>query len=242
MKFWSYKNIEKLTEQRLAEYELKHGAISAPPVPLDRIIENCFDLNILWEPIEEKDNECILGGLCPDKKQIILNEAHLDLFKSKPGLEYSTKGHELGHWDLFVKKDLIGQPELFNVAGASFLMRSGKESQNNIRILIANMWRSPEAYKILAELEKGKDDQLTRRLVDKYASMMSMPTVLLRKVCADYDLMKWPNLYDIARVFNVTISALRVRLEQMNMIYVDGKTKTIYRSKEEFSGQLALNI
>ena len=35
------------------------------------------------------------------------------LFKEKPGLERSTKGHEMGHWDLFVDKGSLEHPTLF---------------------------------------------------------------------------------------------------------------------------------
>lgn len=238
MKYWSYKRIEDLTNQRLSEYEMKYGAISAPPIPLDKIIENLYDIRLSWEYICEKDGEQILGGLRPQKKQIVINEKHLDLFEQKPGLENFTKGHELGHWDIFVKKDLVGYPELGFNSGGSFLMRAGRDGQEDIRVLMTNIYKSEEAQKKFIELERGKDDPLTRRLVDKYASSLCMPATLLRKVCADYDLLKWPNLYDIQRIFNVTISALIIRLEQMNMIYVHGKQ--IYRSKEEFSGQLTL--
>ena len=55
---------------------------------------------LLWaQKIPEDTKGRVLE--CTDVfRKILLNEAHLPLFKEKPGLERSTIGHEPGHWDL----------------------------------------------------------------------------------------------------------------------------------------------
>jgi hypothetical protein len=45
----------------------------------------------------------VYGGLQMEDKLIVLNENRRALFEEKPGLERSTKGHEMGYWDLSEK-------------------------------------------------------------------------------------------------------------------------------------------
>lgn len=224
MQYWSYKKIEALTEQRLDEYKIKTGKPVQPPIPIDNIIEHVFDLNILWEPITENDDEKIWGGLRTDEKQIVINQKHRELFESNPGLLAFTKGHEAAHWDLLENKELIGQPKFDFTEKAKVIYRTSETSSRSIKILAANLGR--------------QDDPMTRRLVDKYSSSLLMPKDLIKSVCAEYDLIRWPNLYKIAEVFNVTISALTIRLQQLKMIYIKGKE--LFKSEEEGIGQLGL--
>ncbi len=51
------------------------------------------------------------------------------------------------------------------------------------------------------------------------------------------DRTQWRNLHDLAAQFGVTISALRVRLEQFNLLYVDQATNSLYSSREEALGR-----
>ncbi|MFA5097161.1 MAG: hypothetical protein WC490_00835 [Candidatus Margulisiibacteriota bacterium] len=239
MKYISYDKIETLTEQRLCEYESKFGQIVSPPIPIDKIIERLFSLRILWENIHEEDGEVILGGLRPNEKQIVLNDSRMPLFNKYEGLEPFTKGHELGHWDLLEEKDLIGH-QMFNfLTKSSFVLRSSSDKDaEKVRVLIANLWKGPDFYKVIKSIEGKKDDAITKRIIDRYASTLLMPKHLIKKVCATLDILSWSDLYKLRKIFNVTISALTVRLQQLNMIYIDNKK--IYKSKEDAIGQLAL--
>jgi Zn-dependent peptidase ImmA (M78 family) len=63
-----------------------------------------------------------------------------------------------------------------------------------------------------------------------------MPRNLIEEAAFQIDRTKWPNLYDLAKRFNVTISALRVRLEQLDLLYVDNDN-TLYESRDHKFGQ-----
>ena len=54
------------------------------------------------------------------------------------------------------------------------------------------------------------------------------------------DRTKWPNLYRLGERFDVTISALCVRLQQLNLLYI--KDKQLFESKEEAQGQLSVYL
>jgi len=51
LRFFSSRKIEELTQARLDEYAGKHGCEIALPVPIERIVEDLFDLRMVWEPI-----------------------------------------------------------------------------------------------------------------------------------------------------------------------------------------------
>ena len=68
------------------------------PIPVDRIIEQAFDLRIEWGPVKEDADEQVLGALDPQTKTVHMNEKHLHLFEDVIGPERFTLAHELGHW------------------------------------------------------------------------------------------------------------------------------------------------
>ena len=125
MRILRNQEIEEIAQSRLAELERLLGQQLSPPIPIDLIAEKVLGLDFLWEPIDELPGEQILGGLIAKKRLIILNENRKALFAEKPGVERSTKGHEMGHWDLFIDKSSLDHPTLFDVEGEGpFVFRS----------------------------------------------------------------------------------------------------------------------
>jgi hypothetical protein len=55
--------IEYIADLRLGEYEKKCGAITKPPVPLEKVIAQVYGLTVDWDKINERPGEKILGGL-----------------------------------------------------------------------------------------------------------------------------------------------------------------------------------
>src|SRR5438094_4922293 len=125
MKFYRNQQIEDLAGRRLDELERLLGRQLTPPVPNDVLAEKVLGLDFLWEPIEELPGEVILGGIQPQRRLIVLNENRRRLFDDKAGLERSTKGHEMGHWDLFVDPATLAHPTLFGTGDdARVVLRS----------------------------------------------------------------------------------------------------------------------
>ncbi len=228
----SYRQIEDLANLRLAEYEMKTGRKLNLPTPIDELIEDVYGLKILWEEIDEQPGETILGGLSTKEKIIVLNEKHRDLFRQKPGLERSTKGHEVGHWDLFSPKDEI-ELNFATEAESVFCYRS---SSSTLLEVVLNSWTDDSSYTAYRELTKNCDEPHVKSAVDYYASCLSMPRDLLLKTTSNYNLFDWKSLYRFAHDVDVTISALVVRLQQLSLIYV-APNKKIFKSQDQFQGQ-----
>lgn len=235
MKFYRNAAIEERAEQRIAELEKLLGKPVEPPIPLELIAEHLLGLDILWEEIEELPGELIYGGLRMEEKLIVLNESRRALFEEKPGLERSTKGHEMGHWDLFGRIDGPGQLVMFE-DDARFVRRS--TPMGDIRVMKA-LIKTPEGQEILRQIQKRADDPDEARAVNRYAAALSMPKRLIIEEAIKIDRRSWPPLYRLAERFEVSPTALKVRLLQLNLLFIDDKGR-LYESREQATGQGSL--
>lgn len=68
-----------------------------------------------------------------------------------------------------------------------------------------------------------------------------MPKALLREEALKIDRTKWSNLYRLAEKFGVSISALRVRLEQLDLLRI-GNDNILYESRDKAVGQGTLSL
>lgn len=239
MRILRNQEIEEIAASRLAELERQLGRPLSPPIPIDLVAEKVLDLDFLWEAIDELPGEKILGGLVAKKRLIVLNEKRKEAFVEKPGLERSTKGHEMGHWDLFIDKGSLDHPTLFDVDGdGPFAFRSSPAGDVAI---IKALARDAEGQELLRKIQSRADEPDEARAVNRYAAALSMPADLIRAEALKIDRTKWPNLYRLAEKFEVTISALRVRLEQLGLLYVDEQGK-LYESRDAASGQMMLGF
>ncbi|NLS97569.1 MAG: hypothetical protein GXX96_35975 [Planctomycetaceae bacterium] len=233
--------IEDITAQRIRDYEAKAGVTVALPVPLDQIVEQVLGLDFDWDVIEEQPGEQILGGLDAAARKILLNEAHTDLFNEKPGLLRSTIGHEAGHWDLDVDRAKLAQPMLPGIDVAQcFVHRHAAKSDRLIEVLFTRAMTDDRAYKVYRDLTAGEDAPEVKSAVDRYQSCLLMPKWLMLAAAEQHDLTNWPQLYRLADLAQVTISNLTVRLQRLGLIYLRDGDRTIYRSKDEVTGQKKL--
>jgi hypothetical protein len=237
VRYYPNEAIEQRVVGRLAALELVLGERVRLPVPIDLLAEHVLGLDVLWEEIDELPGEIVLGGLIPERRLIVLNDRHRTLFRAKPGLERSTKGHEMGHWDLFVDQALLDQPQLPDLApGAGTVLRGSPAGQ--VQVLQA-LLRDPDGVELLRDLLARADDPAEARAVNRYAAAVSMPHTLLRERVDAHRPDGWRSLYRLAAEFEVTISALKVRLEQLGLLFVTERGR-VYASRAEAAGQLRL--
>lgn len=232
--------IEDVTAQRLREYEAKTGVTVTLPVPIENVVEQVLGLDFDWDVIDEQPGEQILGGLDAANRKILLNEAHVDLFEQKPGLLRSTIGHEAGHWDIDIDRSKLDHPHLFDSDELQVVFRHASKVDKVIEVLLTCSLHDEQAYKLYKRLTEGQDSPEVRSAVDRYQSALLMPKWLILEAADQYDLTNWPDLYRLAEAAQVNISNLTVRLQRLGLIYLRDSEKTIYRSKDEFTGQRSL--
>ena len=97
----------------------------------------------------------------------------------------------------------------------------------------------PEGQDFLRDLKSRADDPYEARAVNRYAAAILMPKDLLRAEVDKIDRTRWSNLYRIAERFEVTISALKVRLQQLGLLYF-GMDGGLHDSSAHAQGQLIL--
>lgn len=238
MKFYRNEQIEQIAEQRLLSFERKLERPLSLPVDVELFGELVLELRILWEDINELAGEEILAGLRAADRLIVMNERRKHEMEQKPGRRRLTQGHEMGHWDLFVDKSKLDCPTLFEAtAPGIFAYRCSTSGQVQIMKTLLSCEGGREH---LLQINSRLDCPDEARSVNRYAAAILMPRAVIIDEAKKVDRTQWPNLYRLAQRFDVTISALRVRLEQFNLLYVDQETKRLYPSLEDAKGQARL--
>lgn len=203
--------IEAMAGQLLARYEELHGAITAPPVPVERVVEDVLDLGILWERVDEPPGVTVLAALVPRERVILLNETRRELIGETAGLYSTILGHEAGHWEMHVDKGVLQQAGFPGLEPPDGCLYRPDEPKNDPRETQAH----------------------------RFMGYLLMPSALVRDAAEGMDLMQWPELYRLRDLFQVTISVLTIRLAQLGRLYV-GPDGTLHRSRAEYRGQRRL--
>jgi hypothetical protein len=241
LKFMKNEYIEDVTARRIREYEAKTGITLKLPVPVEEIIEQVLNLNLLWDAIEEQAGEMILGGLQRQSRTIVLNENHLALFDEKPGLLHSTICHEAGHADIEGCSD-ADSPSLFGEEqGAERIVhRHASKSDELIAVLLDLAMHNERAYRAYKQLTAGQDTPEQKSAVDRYQSALLMPAWLMKEAAKKYDLANWKELYRFCDEAQVSISNLTTRLKRLALIYKIDENKRIHVSEDVYRGQRSL--
>jgi hypothetical protein len=238
MKFYRNERIEQIADGRLREFEHKLGRPISLPVDIELFGDLVLDLSMLWESIEELPGEVVLAGLRARERLIIMNERRKTQMEEKPGWRRLTQGHEMGHWDLFVEQAMLAEQTLFESTPSSiFAYRSSTGGQVQV---IKTLMACEPGRELLRQINARADAPDEARSVNRYAAAILMPRTIIIDEAKRTNCTQWPNLYRLAERFVVTISALRVRLEQLDLLYVDQNTGKLYPSRAEAHGQRRL--
>ena len=209
--FLAESELERTANRLLARYEGRYGTIDNPPVPVESILEDILDLSILWDAVPEKPGQPILAGLDPNNRTVVFNETRLALIEETPGLYNTVLAHEAGHWEAHVDPALLDQAPLphFEREFGCLYRQSGP----------------------------GGDPK--ERQAHQFMGFLLIPSHLLREAIRDIDLLSWQNLYALRDLFQVTITALTVRLTKLNLLSISDDKK-LYPSRQVYDGQMPL--
>ena len=206
-------HIERQATRLLNRYEREVETLTEPPVPVEDIADGLLDLRILWDALPEAAGTSTLAGLEPHERMIKFNEARRQVFEETPGLYNTVLGHEVGHWEMHVEYNLAAQQQLPNLDQVyEYLYQEATSTQGS------------------------KETQAHR-----FMGFLLMPSGLLWEAIRDADLTSWTNLYRLRELFQVTISALTIRLERLGVLYV-AKDGQLYPSLQEYHGQTRLAL
>jgi hypothetical protein len=148
-----------------------------------------------------------LAALYPDDQVVTLNELFADRFEEVSGLHRFTKGHEVGHWMLHVD-----HPKRSSVP----------------------LDKAEDGEQVFCR--DGADDW-TERQADWFAAGLLMPEPHLRNAVAQYRRISWSAIKSLSDSFDVSKEAMKVRLQILDLVYIDDDNGQLYRSKKEAEGQ-----
>jgi Zn-dependent peptidase ImmA (M78 family) len=140
---------------------------------------------------------------------IVLNEARRDEIFGTPGFYNTIIAHEIGHLVLHIDSARLHQNVLF---------RLDSIATNDVEHSI-DQWDETNAHRFMAHL--------------------LMPAELVVPLARESDLSSWQGLYHLREEFDVTITAMRIRLEKLGFNYVD-ENGVFHRSRSEALGQKRL--
>ena len=200
--------IEDMAARLLGRYQSRYGVLTGPPVPVERIVEDVLDLNILWDEIPETQGQSILAALEPHSRMVVFNESRKGLLEETQGLYNTVLAHEAGHWEVHVDQSLLAQ-------------QSFPQLGRNYGCLFRNSGPGQDTREVQAH---------------KFMNYLLMPHDLTLNAIRGLDLLNWPTLYQLRDAFGVTITALKIRLERLGLLFVanDGQ---LYFSRQEYEGQ-----
>ena len=203
--------IEDKALRLLNRFEMNFGVVESPPVPVEDIADGLLDLRLLWDPVAEPPGTTVLAGLDSQKRMIKFNECRRQVIEETQGLYNTVLSHEIGHWELHVDHSLAAQERFPGL---------------------------DQVYECLYQestcTQGPKETQAHR-----FMGFLLMPSPFLQEAIRGVELTSWPSLYRLRDMFQVTISALRIRLERLGVLYVasDGQ---LYPSLQEYHGQTRL--
>ena len=206
-------HIERQATRLLNRYEREFEAVTEPPVPVEDIADVLLELGILWGSVSEAVGTSTLAGLEPNERMIKFNESRRQVFEETPGLYNTVLGHEIGHWELHIDQNLTAQQQL------------------------PSLGQSYECLYQESTCTRGPKETQAHR----FMGFLLMPSSLLWEAIRDVDLTNWTNLYRLLELFQVTISALTIRLERLGVLYVATDSQ-LYPSLQEYHGQTRLAL
>jgi len=219
-------HIEREAELVLAEYGEAHGAVTAPPVPIDEIIEVHLKLVIEMLNMREIFPFGDVHGALWMNAQKIGVDTSLDpaLNPRKRGRYHFTLAHEAGHWRLHRKYYLedIAQGRLFgdDLTKPAYVCRSSDKRPVEWQAdqFAANLLMPRKL--VFAAWKKWRGNPNTVAVAEIRPGRAGAAELTDEDVMADF-------CRPLADTFQVSPEAMRIRLNELELL-VKTKTGTLF--------------
>lgn len=99
--FFPEESLEAAANELLDGYARKNGPITAPPIPVEDILEFHLGLSLDFDSLKQDLGDDVLGATCAEDGRVYVDES-LDPHRNQPkeGPFRFTIAHEIAHWQL----------------------------------------------------------------------------------------------------------------------------------------------
>lgn len=215
----------------LAEYGREHGAVTAPPIPVDDIVEEHLKIAVELRDLKAEFPEGdVLGAMYFNEKKIVIDQGLVpEDFPSMRGRYHFTLAHELGHWRLHRHLYLhrTGERPLLPNGAPSpdHVLRAGQSDRKEIQAnkFAACLLMPREMVKRAWHQQFGSmdpiylDDLRTRRQEILTAEVLRRGGFKAGDDAEDNMLLDHVSR-PLAETFQVSPDAMRIRLMGMNLL------------------------
>ncbi|MCZ2340880.1 MAG: ImmA/IrrE family metallo-endopeptidase [Bacteroidales bacterium] len=225
--------IEAEADFLLAEFGKVHGAVVAPPVPLDEIIELHLGLySDFLDMNAEFGHGDIHGAIFFHEKKIAVDmQFDPKLYPNKRGRYRFTLGHETGHWCLHRKHFLRRGGEQFLFEGVpskpDFVCRSSEKKKPvewQADTFAAYLLMPRTLMKDAWEQWRGEVGAIALSEIDDARKQKILTAELLRRGSMELTAEAQENVIlehlsrPLAEQFDVSALAMRIRLEDLGFL------------------------
>lgn len=215
----------------LAEYGRDHGVVTAPPIPIDDIVEEYLKIAVELRDLRSEFPEGdVLGAIYFNDKRIAIDQSLVpEDFPSMRGRYRFTLAHELGHWRLHRHLYLRRANERPLIPGApsrpDHILRSHDSDPKEVQAnrfaacllmpleMVKRAWheqRGSMAPIYLEDLQARRQQILTAEVLRRGGFKSgddAEANMLFEHACRP-----------LAETFEVSPDAMRIRLEGMNLL------------------------
>ncbi|MGB3236931.1 MAG: ImmA/IrrE family metallo-endopeptidase [Geitlerinemataceae cyanobacterium] len=173
-----------------------------PRWPFDATrVADFLDLGVVWDRIPADKNGAIAAMILPTEREIIINQ---DVPGLRGGYGESTLAHEIGHWELHINHQAVGQI-IERQSGGLEVSLQPFLCRNAIGTLQKVEWQA-----------------------QYFSSCLLMPRSILESKRKGRDLTKYKHLQAMAVDMGVTVANLKYRLKDLGWIYIAPDSRRIY--------------
>lgn len=229
VKFLREEDIELAARATLATYGRRFGGVAAPPVPVEEILECDLELDLDFEDLRDGGFGADALGAMWVRERKVRVDSSLDptIYPDKEGRYRFTVAHEIGHWQLHRYYFLTdpNQDSLFDASQEpSVVCRVGQWKKPPIewqadafagrllmpREMVLRAWA--EANGSEAPRFAGVSGEVAS-LTARHGARSATQTAIVR---------------ELARTFDVSAQAMRIRLTAMGLIRAHSKGSCLF--------------
>lgn len=256
-RFVSNETVDRISAAYSRAFREKHPVQEGKLPDVERLIDE-LEIPMLFEEEDEPDGARILASTSNDPKlgtMITINERYHGLFTERPDVYAAAIGHEIGHivlshlalltppmdQDSFLL-DFQPQPEVrlhkstwgwYGLSRDEIQKLKARE-RDAVSTLVLSSSTSEEAYQSLKNISSRLEPDWMFWQAECFARCLLIPLDLLQTALRrDWNLHSWGSIYELGRVFGVSGTMMRNRMEKIGFIeIVEGQPRPGPRAQQ----------